>query len=108
MDLTGPLFVRFILPLAVILSSAAASAASALALRLYRKTSVHERALFGEEDVAGHDGIIKAVNNNSERSEENRKRSERNRRVLRSNGLVRGHSRRSRSSRRRSDADDDR
>ena len=78
-----------LLPLAVLVSAAATTATAAFAWRFYSAVETHERALFGDDDVDGHEGVLAAVNNNSERSERNRRRSKENRQVLRSNGLVR-------------------
>lgn len=79
--ITATLLQQFILPVAVIVSAAATTTTATFAWRLYRITSAHDRALFGEDRVDGHDGIVEAVNENTERSE-------RNRRVLRAHDMV--------------------
>lgn len=71
---------EFLLPVAVLVSAAATTAMAALAWTLYQSLTVHERALFGDEEVDGHDGIVTAVNMNTRRSESNR-------RVLRVNDM---------------------
>ena len=75
------LLVQFVVPLAVIVSAAATTTTTAIAYKLYTTVTVHERALFGEPEVNGHDGIVDAVNENTERSEVNR-------RVLRAHDMV--------------------
>ncbi|ALJ99693.1 hypothetical protein BGV91_gp30 [Haloarcula californiae icosahedral virus 1] len=81
MSAAGTLVSQFVLPLAVLVSAAATTTTAAFAWKLYQAVNTHERALFGEPEVNGHDGIVKAVNENSERSEVNR-------RVLRANDMV--------------------
>ncbi|AGC65555.1 hypothetical protein K745_gp30 [Haloarcula hispanica virus PH1] len=72
---------QFVLPFAVVVSAAATTTMAALAWKLYRTVTSHDRALFGEEAVNGHDGVIQAVNENTTRSEVNR-------RVLRAHDMV--------------------
>lgn len=66
------LLTEYILPLAVTISAAATTTTAVIAVKLLRAVRTHERALFGEEPIEGDDGIICAVNQNTERSEENR------------------------------------
>ncbi|AAY24960.1 ORF 34 [Haloarcula hispanica virus SH1] len=72
---------QYVLPVAVIVSAAATTTTAAIAWQLYRAVKTHERALFGEEAVNGHDGIVEVVNENTQRSEVNR-------RVLRAHDMV--------------------
>jgi len=65
----------------VLVSAAATTTTAAFAWKTYQAVNVHDRALFGSPAVDGHDGIVKAVNENTERSEVNR-------RVLRVNDMV--------------------
>jgi len=81
--MAGNLLTEFVLPAAVIISAASASATATFAWKTWQAVKVHDRALFGEEAVNGHEGVIEVVNENSELSERNRK-------VLRQHGLV-GH-----------------
>jgi len=81
MNTLGSLLSQFVLPLAVLVSAAATTATATFAWKLYSAVEEHERALFGEDRVDGHDGIVDAVNENTERSEVNR-------RVLRANDMV--------------------
>jgi hypothetical protein len=77
----GTVVAQFVLPLAVLVSAAATTATATFAWKLYSAVEEHERALFGEDRVDGHDGIVNAVNKNTERSEVNR-------RVLRAHDMV--------------------
>jgi len=72
---------QFLMPLAVLVSAAATTATATFAWKLYTMTRLHEQALFGSDAVDGHDGVVQAVNENTERSEKNR-------RVLRANHMV--------------------
>jgi len=76
----GTLVSQFILPVAVLVSAAATTTTAAFAWKLYTAVESHDRALFGEPRVDGHDGLVDAVNDNTERSEVNR-------RVLRANDM---------------------
>jgi len=71
----------YVLPVAVLVSAAATTATATFAWKTWQAVNTHDRALFGEPEVNGHDGIVEAVNENTERSE-------RNRRVLRAHDLV--------------------
>jgi len=71
----------YVLPVAVLVSAAATTTTAAFAWKLYSAVERHDRALFGEPRVDGHDGVVDAVNENTERSEVNR-------RVLRANDIV--------------------
>lgn len=79
--MAADLFGSFLLPLAVLVSAAATTSTAAVAWTLYQSLTVHERALFGDDEVDGHDGIVTAVNMNTRRSESNR-------RVLRVNEMA--------------------
>jgi hypothetical protein len=79
--MTEILLSQYLIPVAVMVSAAATTSTAVFAWKTWQAVNTHERALFGEDDVRGHDGIIEAVNENTERSE-------RNRRVLRAHDLV--------------------
>jgi hypothetical protein len=63
---------QFILPLAVLVSASGTIATATFAWKLYDLTKVHDRALFGSEVVDGHDGIVSAVNENTEMTDQHR------------------------------------
>jgi len=75
------LVAQYVLPLAVLVSAAATTTTAGFAWKTYQAVNVHDRALFGSDAVEGHDGVVDAVNENTERSEVNR-------RVLRVNDMV--------------------
>jgi len=64
----APVLNDFIMPLAVIVSAAATTATATFAWRVYQLSQLHERALFGEEELDSHDGIVEAVNQNTKRT----------------------------------------
>ena len=71
----------YLVPVAVLVSAGATSTSAVIAWKLYQAVETHERTLFGESDVEGYDGVVAAVNENTQRSETNR-------RVLRAHDLV--------------------
>lgn len=81
MSVLGTLVTNYLLPVAVLVSAGSATATATFAYKLWTLQKIHDRALFGEEAVDGHDGVVAAVNENTERSEVNR-------RVLRAHDLV--------------------
>ena len=66
------LVAQYIIPLAVMVSAAATTATAGIAWRLYSHVETHERALFGEQEVEGHDGIVTAVNENTQMTDTHR------------------------------------
>ncbi|AFD02308.1 putative protein 27 [Haloarcula hispanica icosahedral virus 2] len=63
---------EYVLPVAVLVSAAATTSTAAFAWRLWSLSRTHDRALFGEEEVDGHDGIIETVNRNQRMTREHR------------------------------------
>jgi hypothetical protein len=74
----------WLVPTAVLVSAASTTATAAFAWRLYTTAKVHDRALFGAEAVEGHDGLVPAVNENTQLIDQNRQ-------ILRRNDLLPGH-----------------
>lgn len=72
MSAVETLLTSYIMPTAVIVSAAATTTTAVFAWRLYTAVKLHDRALFGEPEVEGHDGIIEQVEANEERSERHR------------------------------------
>lgn len=66
------LLTEYLLPVAVLVSAAATTTTATFAWRLWRLSRTHDRALFGEDEVDGHDGIIESVNENSRMTREHR------------------------------------
>jgi len=64
---------HYILPLAVIISTAGTTTTAALAWKLYQSVQHHDRALFGADDIESHEGVIRTVNRNTEKVEVNRR-----------------------------------
>ena len=62
----------FLLPLAVTLSATSATATAGIAWKLYQRTEAHDRALFGEDEFDGHDGLVTAVNENTAMTDRHR------------------------------------
>lgn len=56
----------YLYPFAAIVSAAASTATAAAGWRLYRQHKKHSRTLYGEPEIDGHDGLVTAVNENSE------------------------------------------
>lgn len=77
----------YVMPLAVLVSATATTATATFAYKLWQLSKLHDRALFGEEKLDGHDGIISEVERNRELAEENQERSEENEEVLTRQGL---------------------
>jgi hypothetical protein len=63
----------FVLPIAVVVSAAGTTSSAVFAWKMYQSHRQHERALFGEEEVDGHDGIISTVNENTAMTDEHRR-----------------------------------
>jgi len=74
---------EFLLPLAVIVSAASATSTAAFVWKLYNMSKLHDRALFGDEELEGHDGLVDAVNRNTVAVNENSQRVQRHRQALR-------------------------
>lgn len=71
----------YLLPLAVLASSASASVTLGFVYRTWQTLEEHDRALHGEESIDGHDGIVTAVNQNTRMTDHHA-------RVLRRNDLM--------------------
>ena len=55
------LLVEFLLPVAVLISAAATSATAVFAYHLWKSTTVHDRVLFGDDDLY-YPGLVQMVN----------------------------------------------
>ena len=55
------LLVEFLLPVAVLISAAATSATAVFAYHLWQSTTVHDRVLFGDDDLH-YPGLVDMVN----------------------------------------------
>jgi len=69
----------YLAPVAVIVSAAATTSTAVFAWRMHKTVNIHERALFGEQNV--HNGLVDAVNDNTEMTDKHR-------RVLREHDLI--------------------
>jgi len=77
----NPLVSEYLIPVAVIVSATATTTSAVFLWRLFRGYQIHEQALFGVEEIEGHDGVVGAVN-------ENTRMVDTHRRVLRRNDLI--------------------